>query len=178
MAEFLRKIGWDVWTSLEEGRARNVQDAVWSRISDAQQLIASRTLDRILTSFDAFRGRDGAEVAAELKLHGGKVVQIVSGSQQSTYRSVAKLLWHCEEWTNFLQTNDGVVVLSDLRQQPKCYTVDEYNQKPLTLSSRQYFDDYMAHWRERQLPKPIPKPKLTPEEQALMSRLPEDPQNN
>lgn len=148
---------------------------MWSQISDAQQLIAARALGRTLISFDAFRGRSGAEVAAKLKLHGGKIVQIVGGPQQTTYRSGAKLPWHFVEWTEFLQTNDGVVILSDLRQIPRLYTVDEYDQKTVSTSTRRYFAEYVDRWRERLLPESVTRPTLTPEQRALTYPLPEGP---
>ena len=170
----LRKIGWDVWTSLQEGRRRGIQDAIWSEIIDAHQLTAARDLNRILVTFDIFRGKSGAEVAAELQLHGGKVVQIAGGPQQSTYRACAKLLWHFNEWMAFLEGNDGVVILSDLRQTPRLYTVEEYNQRTVTTSMRQYFEEYTEYWRSRPLPEPIPRPTLTPEQRLLTYPLPED----
>ena len=56
-------IGWDVQTSLAEGRLRGTEDHVWSRQSDAEQLEIARGLDRTLLSFDKFTGQDGAELA-------------------------------------------------------------------------------------------------------------------
>ncbi|MBI4310187.1 MAG: hypothetical protein HY681_00270 [Chloroflexi bacterium] len=131
-------------------------------------------LGRIFLSFDKFKGNDGAEVAAELKLHGGKVLQIIGGPQQAIYRSCAKLLWHFEDWMNFLQTSDGVVILSDLNRAPTLYTVDEYDQKTVAARNRPYFEDYTRRWQER--PLPSPRPSLPGEQRALMMPMlpPED----
>ncbi len=166
-------MGWDVVTSLQEGRARGIQDAVWSQIPDAEQLKAARELGRILLSFDKFAGRDGAEVAAELQLNGGRIVQITAGSAQPYYHSLAKLLWHFEEWIAFLQAQQGVVVLHDLKQTPTCYTVERYGERTVKLSSRHFFDEYIAHWKERPLAELPPRPTLTHEQQLLMNPLPE-----
>ena len=162
------QIGWDVHTSLEEGRSRGIEDHIWSSTSDAQQLAAARDLGRILFSFDDFKGKDGAEVAAELKLNGGRIILVSVGPEQPPYRALAKLLWHYDEWTEFLSDQDGVVLLRDLRQTPELYTVDDYfNRKVISATSRGYFDEYVIHWDERQLPKPTPGAVLTPEEQLL-----------
>ncbi len=141
--------------------------------SDAEQLKAARGLDRILISFDEFRGKDGAEVAAKLQLNGGRIVQLSRGPQQRIYRSFAKLLSHFDEWMDFLQAQRGVVVLHDLRQKPTFYTVEEYGKRKVTTSSRHFFDEYIAYWKNRQLAELTPRPTLTPEERLLMNPLPE-----
>ena len=174
MARLLRKLGWTVRTSLEEGRLRDVEDHVWSEISDAQQLSVAREHKRIFIAFDEFKGKDGAEVAAELQLHGGWIIQISRGPNQPLYRSLAKLLWHFDQWMDFFQTQQGVVILRDLRNM-KTYTIEQYNQRAVTDSSRVYFDDYMARWKGRKLSPIAPKPTLTQEERSLMTPLPEGP---
>ncbi len=176
MAQLITNIGWDVRTSLEEGRARDIEDHVWSRQSDAEQLAIARDLDRILISFDQFKGKDGAEVAAELHLNGGWIIQIASGPDQPIYRALAKLLWHYDQWTTFLGTQHGAVLLRDLRQNPDVYTVEAYRAtKLISDSTRHYFDEYMDSWRDREIPQRAPRPVLSPEEQLLMTRLQEEP---
>ncbi len=168
-------MGWDIVTSLQEGRRRGIADNVWSAISDADQLRAARNLDRILLSLDNFQGKDGAEVAAELVLNGGRIVQIAGGTAQTYYRSLAKLLWHFDEWMPFLRDQPGVVELHDLRRPPTTWTVESYSARTVRSSSRTVFDDYIAKWKTRELEPIAPRPVLAPEARLLMKELPEPP---
>ena len=115
-------------------------------------------------------------MAAELHLNGGWIIQVSGGPEQANYRAFAKLLWHYDQWTEFLRDQYGVVVLKDLRQTPDLYTVEDYlNRKVLSATSRGYFDEYITRWNERELPQPTPRAVLTPEEQLLTQPLPEVP---
>ena len=163
-------------TSLEEGRSRGIEDHEWSRISDAEQLATAKGLDRVLFTFDGLNGRDGAQVAAEIQLNGGWIIQVSGGPQQPPYRALAKLLWHYDQWTEFLRDQHGVVLLRDPRQAPVFFTVDEfYNRKVVSIQNRHYFDEYITRWNERELPQTTPRALLTPEEQLLTYPLPEAP---
>ena len=161
---------------MEEGRSRGIEDHEWSRISDAEQLATAKGLDRVLFTFDDFKGRDGAQVAAELQLNGGWIIQVSGGPEQLPYRALAKLLWHYDQWTEFLRDQYGVVRLRDLRQTPDLFTVEEYfNRKVVSVPSRHYFDEYITRWNERELRRPTPRAVLSPEERLLTGPLPESP---
>ena len=139
-------------------------------------MAVARNLERTLITFDKLDGKDGAEVAAELQLEGGSIVQISSGPSQPIYRALAKLLWHFEAWTTFLSNQHGAVVLRDLRQNPDLITVEEFHaKKVLSESSRDYFNDYISAWNERGPSQRTARSVLSPEDQLLTHPLLETP---
>ena len=166
-SDLLERIRWDIQTSPIEGKLRGVQPAIWQILPDFQQLQVARELNRIFITFDELKGQEGAQFAYELERNGGKVIQILGGPEQNIHRSLGKIWFHFPSWFPFLQQNDGIAVLSDLKSNPPLWTPKEYSQR-LSTDARPYFAEYKKHWQERELPKPFHS-SLTPEQKLLQS---------
>ena len=155
LVELLRRVGWDVRTTYEEGTE--------GEADDSRHIIHARDLGRVFLTFDQLRGQSGARVAAELILRGGKVVQIRNGPEQPLMKALGRLLFHYPEWQPFLVKRDGVAVVSDIRNHCKLYTPHGYSQTIRDLN-RPHFDEYLSHWEakgvlppRRRQRKPIPQ---------------------
>jgi hypothetical protein len=137
----LVSIGWDVRTVYEEGVSEEKLDAV---------LVGyARALDRVFVSFDQLTGASGAQVAAEMSMRGGKVIQIRKGPEQPLYRALGRLLFNHPDWYPFLTAGDGMVTVHDNRQAPGLQTPAEYSQS-ITQTYRHHFAEYQQRWRNRQ----------------------------
>ena len=138
---YLEGIGWDVRTVYQENKADEKVDAF---------LVAqARELDRIFLGFDRFKGISGAQVAAELTMRDGKVVQISRGPEQPLLRALGKLLFHHPEWEPFLKKNDGIVTLHDVNRAPKLLTPREYSQV-ISQTNLVHFHEYKQKWQSKQ----------------------------
>ena len=138
--ELLRKVDWDIRTVYEE--------AMEGEADDCNLLIRARDLGRVFITYDLLRGRSGARVAAELVSHGGKIIQIRGGPDQPFMRSLGRLLFYHQDWQPFLANNDGVVVISDIRNPCKLMTTSEYVQTSHKID-RMHFEEYLNDWGER-----------------------------
>ena len=159
LVELLKKIDWDVRTAYEEGTE--------GEADDSRHVIHSRDLGRAFLTFDTFRAESGARVAAELILRGGKVVQIRGGPEQPLMKALGRLLFHHPEWQPFLAKNNGVAVVSDIRNPCKLYTPDEYSQTIRKLN-RPHFDEYLRHWEAKGISPPRRRPRKQAAQQSHM----------
>lgn len=116
---------------------------------DAILIGYARGLNRIFLSYDELKAQSGAEVAAELTLRGGKVIQIRGGPEQPTLRALGRLLFHHADWYSFLENNDGIAIISDIKRDPKLLTPDKYSQT-FGRTNRVHFIDYMQAWHDKQ----------------------------
>ena len=138
--EILQKLEWDVRTAYEESLAGKAKDYLL--------VIRANQLKRTLITFDELAGESGALVARELRTYGGKVLRIMGGPEQPPYRALGKLLFHHENWYPFLDTHDGVVVISDTKQSCRLYTPEMYHQTYHQTDAKQ-FEDYLAKRKEK-----------------------------
>lgn len=159
LVELLRKLDWDIRTVYEEGMG--------DEADDSRLIVHSRSLERVFLTFDLLRGESGARVAAELVLHGGKVIQIPQGPDQPLLRALGRLLFHQPEWQRFFASEDGVAVLSDVRNPCKLYTPQEYSQT-IHRIARPHFDEYMQHWEEKRTLPPSRRRRSSPPEQSTL----------
>ncbi len=139
-SDLLTSIGWDVRTVYEE----SVSDA-----ADPTLVGYARQLGRVFLSFDTMKGATGAQVAAEMSLRGGKVIQLRRGPQQHRYQALGRLLFYYPLWHPFLEDGDGMVVLHDTIRLPKLLTPAQYSQS-ITSTYRLHFTEYRQKWRDRQ----------------------------
>ena len=137
----LVKLGWDVRTVQEEGVSEEKTDAVL--VGHARQL------GRVFVTFDELTRASGAQVAAEMGMRGGKVIQVRKGPQQHLYRALGRLLFNYPDWYPFLEAGDGIVTIHDIRQAPGLQTPAEYSQS-VTQTYRHHFTEYQQRWRTRQ----------------------------
>lgn len=152
--------GWDgIRTAYEEGTE--------DEADDSRHIIDSRGLGRVFMTFDLLRGQSGARVAAELILRGGKVVQIRNGPEQPIMKAAGRLLFHHPEWQPFLAKSDGVAVVSDIRNDCRLYTPDEYSQTIHDIA-RPHFDEYLRHWKAKGVSPPRRRPQKSIPQQTQM----------
>lgn len=135
LVEALRKLDWDVRTAYDE--------QLGGKIKDYLILRRANELDRVFLTLDELRGESGTEIARELRTNGGKTLQIMGGPGQDFYRAIGKLLFHYLDWTQFLEANDGIVIVSDLKQNCKCFTPEQYHQEYHSTDAKQ-FEQYLA----------------------------------
>ena len=159
LVELLRKVDWDVRTAYEEGTE--------GEADDSRHIIHSRNLGRVFLTFDTFRAESGARVAAELILRGGKIVQIRGGPEQPLIKALGRLLFHHPEWQPFLAREDGVAVVSDIRNHCKLYTPHEYAQTIRKLD-RPHFDEYVRYWEAKGISPPRSRPRKPAAQQSQM----------
>jgi hypothetical protein len=120
---------------------------------DEHLVAEARARGRIFLSFDNFRGETGRRVAIEIHEHGGKVIQFAGGPQQPPERSLGRFLFHMPDWQPFLEKNDGLVYLSDVRGTCSMHAREEIK-AILNKSQRQLFEDYLAsHAQSRATPR-------------------------
>jgi hypothetical protein len=154
-------LGWDVETAYEAGLS--------GKVDDVQLLIYAREHNRILLTFDTLKARHGEQIARELRINGGRIVQVRGGAQQEKHRIVGKILFHYQDWQQFLASGDGISIVSDLRP---CRNLnpEEYHHQYHRIDAEQ-FEKYLEHKRKSLL-KPIKrrrKRKPPPEEQQSLN---------
>jgi hypothetical protein len=138
--DMLRGLGWDVETVHQHGLSNEKHD---------ERLVAfARRRGCIFISFDKFGAAVAVDVAKEIYEHGGKVIRIGGGPQQPPTRALGRLLFHMDEWQPFLEQNDGLVILSDLKNPCKKHARAEIRDI-IRRSDQPLFDEYLRSLEER-----------------------------
>ena len=156
--EVLRKLEWDVQTAYEAGLAGKVDDALLVR--------HGKKHNRIFLTFDKLRAEHGEKVARELRNNGGKVIQVKGSPGQNYYRALGKVLFHYPEWQPFLDTCDGVSVISDLRN-CKNFTPREYHHTYHPTDAEQ-FEKYLTKRKQKTFRRRHRRTKTPPDSQTHM----------
>lgn len=137
------------------------------KIDDVQLLIYARDNGRIFLTFDDLKAEHGQQIARELRTGGGKIIQIRGGAEQEKHRIVGKILFHYPDWVQFLSTNDGISIISDIRHNCRTLIPEEYHQRYHATDAEQ-FTDYLEEKKKRLIQplkrkrKSKPKPKGQP----------------
>ena len=155
----LRKLDCDIETAKEAHLTKKIPDVVW--------VIHARENHRIGITFDELRAKQGLDIASELKLRGGKVIRIQGGPEQHPFRAIGKLLFHFENWYEFLTASDGVCVISDTRPCRNC-TPEQYIHRFHHMNTTQ-FTEYLKHYKQRPYKKRERRPKPIPDEQQPLT---------
>lgn len=137
----LRALGFDVETVHEHG---------WGTEPDDEKLVGqARQLGRIFVSFDEFGGDVAVRVAQEIHEYGGRVLRILGGPEQQPERALGRFLFHLPDWQPFLERNDGLVILSDLKNSCRMHLRTEIR-AIIRRSNQPMFDEYLRSLAERQ----------------------------
>ncbi len=134
----LRQIGHEVRTALEEGLQQEV---------DAKLVARANLLGAIFLTFDDLRGQSGMEVAQEIAVNGGKVIRIGGGPDQPDEKALGRLLFHWPEWYRRLDKRDGLVEISDIKQNIKWYPRGHIRMR-IRPVHRPAFDEYLKERKE------------------------------
>jgi hypothetical protein len=81
--------------------------------NDADILRWARKHRYILVCHDKFKDKQTRlELYPEVYHHGGHIIQIGGGPSQDPYMSLAKILMFMQEWVNWFETNNGIVIVT------------------------------------------------------------------
>ena len=138
VVDMLRQLGWDVIAARDTGLP--------STAADHELVAYAHGEGRVFLTFDLLRGESGSAVARRIREFGGRVLKVRGGPQQHAYTAVGRILFHHSEWSTFLDEQDGVADLSDLRQ-CKLYTASRYLQLAHSTGATQ-FEDYLSQKRK------------------------------
>ena len=134
VVDLLRSMNMDVLTAQEAGVAFKTQDYLL--------LQHARLSGRVWITFDYLQKEEGARVARELRMNGGKILQIRGGPEQDPRRAAGKVLYHWTAWHGELEAQDGLYRLSDLRG-TRFFTPGQFLQTAFPNGARQ-FEEYLA----------------------------------
>jgi hypothetical protein len=152
----LRALGWDVQTVHEHGLGNEKHD---------ERLVAyAHRHGCVFVSFDKFGAQVAVRVAQEIHERGGKVIRIDGGPQQPQERALGRFLFHLPDWQPFLERNDGLVILSDLKNPCKMYPRSDIRLM-IRRSDQPQFDAYLKQLEERRVRPRKPRPRPVPPDQ-------------
>jgi hypothetical protein len=162
VAKTLLLLKWDVETAQDANLTGKIDDTVW--------VVYARKHHRISITFDELQKEQGIRISRELRKRGGKIIRVQGGPQQNTYRAIGKLLFHYPTWYTFFEkeNNNGVCIISDIRQSCKTFTPEEYHQKFYPTDSAQ-FNKYLEKRKKKTFRPRKRKKKLTPIEQPPLT---------
>lgn len=157
----MRQLGWNVETAQEASLTGKIDDVVWVRYA--------RNHDRIAITFDELRAEQGVKISRELLRKGGRIIRIQGGPEQDKYRAVGKLLFHYPDWHPFLNENNGVSIIADVRT-ASCnnYTPGQYHQRFYSTRAKQFIK-YLQKRRQRPYKSRPRKRKPLPDELSLFT---------
>ena len=135
----LRALDWHVETVYEHGLAAEPAD---------ERLVAwAREHGFVFLTFDQFRGMTRPRVMTELHERGGKVLQVLGGPEQPPERAVGRILFHHPDWSAWLEGQDGLAVIGDIRRNPRFFSVSELRVEAHAEPERQ-FEPYLRKQAE------------------------------
>lgn len=157
VVQALRGLDWDIIAARDTDLSPTAKD---------HECVAyAHSHGRIFLTFDKLRGQSGALVAKQIREFGGRVLKVRGGPEQNTYRAVGRILFHYSEWAPFLDEQDGVADLSDLRH-CKLFTSSKYLHLAYSTGAKQ-FEDYLLRKRKSRSDRGKSR-QTTPDEQGRM----------
>lgn len=81
---------------------------------------------RIVVTHDRYKDRaTKIRACQEIYDHGGQVIQVSRGQDQTPLTSLGKILAHREDWVKFFQENDGMVLVhkTGMTPMPRAYLI-------------------------------------------------------
>ncbi|MGD0794514.1 MAG: hypothetical protein ABR958_02815 [Dehalococcoidales bacterium] len=162
VVDILLLLKWDVKTAKEANLTGKIDDTVW--------VVYARKHNRISITFDELQKEQGIRISHELRRRGGKIIRLQGGPQQNTYRAIGKLLFHYPTWYTFFEkeNNNGVCVISDIRQRCSTFTPEQYHQKFHPTDAEQ-FNQYLEKRKHKPFRPRKRKRKPAPIEQQPLT---------
>lgn len=159
VTDMLRQLGWNIETAKEAGLTGKIDDTKW--------IVHARKVDRIAITFDELRAKQGAKISRELRRHGGKVVKV--NGKLDEYRAIGKLLYHFNDWCQFLKNNNGISVLADMKPQGcKNFTPEAYHHH-YHRTDAELFIKYLKRRKNRLYHPRKRKPRPLPDNQGILT---------